>query len=363
MVRLRPGSLRALLACLRESYALCDLAAFPRHIVRALQDIVRADWVWYNEANPTKGRIDWVIEPLDTLPGAKRVFAECMHEHPYLLDSSRVQNGCTWRLSDALPRGPFHRLKLYNEFYRRRGIEHQLGIKLTASQSLVIAVGVNRGPQDSDFSEDDKLCLNLLGPHLVAAYRNAEALTELRTDLEHVGRIEDLNRALVIVRRGQVQWISPRAQQLLELYFGRRSRRSNALPEVLQLWMTHGQGLLAHGDYVSLARRPFVIEGAECCLRVRVLSYAGQSLLLLDERPRDLEPSVLARLGLTKRETDVLVWVARGKSNGDIATILGARPATVAKHLEHVFRKLGVETRTAAAARAFEVANLERQDG
>ncbi|MEZ5729046.1 MAG: helix-turn-helix transcriptional regulator [Burkholderiaceae bacterium] len=53
---------------------------------------------------------------------------------------------------------------------------------------------------------------------------------------------------------------------------------------------------------------------------------------------------------LTPRESEVLVWVARGKTNRDIADILGMSPRTVNKHLEHVFEKLGVETRTAAAA-------------
>ena len=55
-------------------------------------------------------------------------------------------------------------------------------------------------------------------------------------------------------------------------------------------------------------------------------------------------------MGLTERETEVLTWVAEGKSNRDIGTILGIKSATVKKHLEHIFQKIGVETRTAAVA-------------
>lgn len=55
---------------------------------------------------------------------------------------------------------------------------------------------------------------------------------------------------------------------------------------------------------------------------------------------------------LTAREAEVLYWVVKGKINRDIGDILGASPATVKKHLERVFAKLGVETRTAAAAMA-----------
>jgi DNA-binding CsgD family transcriptional regulator len=52
---------------------------------------------------------------------------------------------------------------------------------------------------------------------------------------------------------------------------------------------------------------------------------------------------------LTQRETEVLKWVRQGKSNKEIAVVLGIEPKTVAKHLERIFKKLGVENRTAAA--------------
>ncbi|GKT23154.1 hypothetical protein AVHM3334_10720 [Acidovorax sp. SUPP3334] len=60
----------------------------------------------------------------------------------------------------------------------------------------------------------------------------------------------------------------------------------------------------------------------------------------------------LPPVALTRRETEVLSWIAKGKTNRDIADILGMSPRTVNKHLEHIFEKLGVETRTAAAALA-----------
>jgi DNA-binding CsgD family transcriptional regulator len=55
---------------------------------------------------------------------------------------------------------------------------------------------------------------------------------------------------------------------------------------------------------------------------------------------------------LTPREREVLRWVAAGKTDRDIAAILGISPRTVHKHLQHIYEKLGVETRTAAAMRA-----------
>lgn len=56
---------------------------------------------------------------------------------------------------------------------------------------------------------------------------------------------------------------------------------------------------------------------------------------------------------LTRREREILAWVARGKTNGEIAGILYVAPGTVRKHLDNVFAKLGVGNRAAAVARAF----------
>jgi DNA-binding NarL/FixJ family response regulator len=68
----------------------------------------------------------------------------------------------------------------------------------------------------------------------------------------------------------------------------------------------------------------------------------------------DAKPEQLESLGLTPREAEVLFWVARGKTNDEIATVLGIGLTTVKKHLESTFAKLGVENRTAAAAMALE---------
>jgi DNA-binding NarL/FixJ family response regulator len=65
-------------------------------------------------------------------------------------------------------------------------------------------------------------------------------------------------------------------------------------------------------------------------------------------------PAMLEKLGLTPREAEVLFWVAQGKTNPEIATILGIGLTTVKKHLEATFAKLGVENRTSAAAMALE---------
>jgi DNA-binding CsgD family transcriptional regulator len=63
----------------------------------------------------------------------------------------------------------------------------------------------------------------------------------------------------------------------------------------------------------------------------------------------------LESLGLSPRESEVLGWVAQGKTNAEVAELCGMSVRTVQKHLEHIFQKLGVESRTAAARKALEL--------
>ncbi len=114
------------------------------------------------------------------------------------------------------------------------------------------------------------------------------------------------------------------------------------------------EGFAAGGiDYVTKPIRPDeVLARVAAHLRTaRTLQTArnapGAAQSLDDEQVRE---ALAARFQLTGREVEVLHWVACGKTNRDIGDILGLSPRTVNKHLEHVYVKLGVETRTAAAA-------------
>jgi DNA-binding CsgD family transcriptional regulator len=99
------------------------------------------------------------------------------------------------------------------------------------------------------------------------------------------------------------------------------------------------------------------IQRGSKVLTVHLLSPAesAEHRLLLTESDQKLHAQPLQRLGLTKREAEVLLWICQGKRNCEIAAILGTSERTVGKHVEGILRKLGVETRTAAAIKAFEV--------
>ena len=80
-----------------------------------------------------------------------------------------------------------------------------------------------------------------------------------------------------------------------------------------------------------------------------LFSYAETNLFFLEREKKVPDAAELRKFGLSKRESEVLAWVAQGKTNGEIATILNLNLGTVKKHVEHIFAKLGVETRIAAA--------------
>jgi DNA-binding NarL/FixJ family response regulator len=91
------------------------------------------------------------------------------------------------------------------------------------------------------------------------------------------------------------------------------------------------------------------------------LKRSEQQLTSGSLTPNFDSPEPLHALGLTPRVAEVLLWVAQGKTNADIATILGISEWTVKKHVLEIFEKLGVETRTAAGLRAIEVLSSRRE--
>ena len=99
---------------------------------------------------------------------------------------------------------------------------------------------------------------------------------------------------------------------------------------------------------------PLVRRHEDRALYISLLGRSGQAVLLLlrEEDPRRARQALARDFALSGREAEVLVWVAYGKTNADIATILDMSPRTVNKHLEHIFLKMGVETRSAATALA-----------
>ncbi len=96
---------------------------------------------------------------------------------------------------------------------------------------------------------------------------------------------------------------------------------------------------------------PEVVVVAGFSVEASACQYPNEYLLLLQRDDAQWTPELLReRLKLTFREAEILMWIARGKTNKEIGIILTTSPRTVNKHLEHIFEKLGVSTRAAAVA-------------
>ncbi|MGJ4902351.1 response regulator transcription factor [Bradyrhizobium sp. HKCCYLRH2060] len=175
---------------------------------------------------------------------------------------------------------------------------------------------------------------------------NARMTQSARAALDVSGRF-----LLAVNREGRLMWATPQAQKLLSDSFGTADEL--VLPEALRLWLDQAQ----NGGGKAAASIPDHPE-----LRLYYMGGAGPNEFLLrlaKESSGELPKEFSSEFGLTTREGEVLSWLSKGKTNRDIAQILGLSPRTVDKHLEQIYAKLGVENRTAAAAIATGVTRRE----
>jgi DNA-binding NarL/FixJ family response regulator len=158
-----------------------------------------------------------------------------------------------------------------------------------------------------------------------------EAEVALRLDAEEQ-LAASLDRAVIVLGRGGERLFATHlANDLLAKYFP-----AGAPPAL------GGGGRFARG------------EGALCVRRFTEAGRDDTLLLVLEEEHAPPGPSALLVLGITPRQAEVVYWVAQGKSNAEIATILDTSPRTIDKHMERIFERLGLENRASLIITASE---------
>jgi DNA-binding response OmpR family regulator/DNA-binding CsgD family transcriptional regulator len=172
---------------------------------------------------------------------------------------------------------------------------------------------------------------------------NARLTQSARAALDVSGRY-----LLAVNSEGKIMWATPQAQKLLSDALSSGSDDDVVLPDPIPLWLDQAR----KGKAGSKATIMTALPGNDQ-LRLQFMGRLGANEFLLrlakdsgSETPTEFS----SELGLTTREGEVLSWLAKGKTNRDIAQILGLSPRTIDKHLEQIYSKLGVENRTAAAA-------------
>jgi DNA-binding NarL/FixJ family response regulator len=319
----------ALLEVVGELDRLDDQLAFPPRFLQLLAQLLHSRAAAYSVLDRRNGRgvlgVEWDDgdEFVDFGPSdGDEQYMRLRGSHPVCSYRERTGNWATpYTVSDFVPQREFRRTAIWNEVYRDAGINYWLDMGLSVERETSrVFIFAN---ESRDFGARERLLLSLLAPHLerrAAAVRTATAAVEALAAVEEAaGEARDV---VLASARGTIEFASARSRALLSAYFG---TTNGTLPAAL----------LGGGTVVA--------RGESGRLTVRVARVDGLLVLLLGEDDDRVE-------ALTPRQRDVLGGVAAGLTDIQIGERLGVAPATVGKHLEAIYERLDVHTRTAAAA-------------
>jgi len=335
-VELSGADLRAALGFVHRISSALDPDEFADETMRGLSELVPCDYVSYVETNPGAGRAMAMTEPREAMfPEAPAALARNLDGHPLVKYYAETGEIRALLMSDFLTNRQFRGSRLYDELFRPAETDYLLSAVLPVPAGLVVGFSLHR--KTPDFSERDRALVDLLQPHLAQAYERSLLRSAVGAVDEAASRGDP--RLVVLGLDGSVLWSTPDADATLERYFG-SPESGRRLPVAVAIWLDAG----CPGPLVSAS------DGH----RLRVDSLGGRpAALLLTERAASPSVHTLRGLGLSKREAEVLGLVAQGQTNAEIARLLSVSAGTVKRHLENLYAKLGVHTRTAAAAAAW----------
>jgi DNA-binding CsgD family transcriptional regulator len=310
-----------------------DLDSFRAGIGPEIRRLVACDIASYNEIHSATGEAFSLLDPGDAFTNAAtEAFGRFMGQNPLVAYEQINNDGRAVKFSDFISRRELHRLELYEFVYRELETEYQMAIALPASNGAIIGLALNRTKRD--FSESDRELLDLLRPHAAAAHRR---LTERAQILRALTEHEHKGRSGVLLLEGEsLSYATDGAIALIpDLAAGR-------LPTVVRGWaldpLARRTDLTLHSAWGRLTAH-FVPHHEADRKDAILLQLGPASTEGLDEAPE-----------LTERQAEILELVALGMSNQQIANATSLSPRTVEKHLERIYRQLGVSSRTEAVA-------------
>jgi DNA-binding CsgD family transcriptional regulator len=330
-----------------ESFASSGLERLPQLVASEVTTLSICDLV--------RGRRTVFSTPARAFSAAERAsFDAHFHEHPLVLYHSTTPGGTTHRISDSLPHSKFRETPLYNDYYRAIGIDHVMALPLYVDRRFLVSFVFNRKRRDFDTAERD--ALDVLRPQLAALFGQAVSQERTRSLLAQLDSLAATGGWSAIEMDGE--------RRVLRASDATRERIAACwpdwncivgvrLPEAVDRWIR--ERLERAEDLAgAVASGSLTVGRGGRALRVRLVPNPamGGGYLLFVSLAVDADfPLSAAGAALTPREREVLQWAAAGKTNIEIAATLEMSPRTVEKHFEHVFDKLGVETRTAAVMR------------
>jgi DNA-binding CsgD family transcriptional regulator len=218
----------------------------------------------------------------------------------------------------------------------------------------------------NEWTERDRLILNLIQPHISQAHQSVRNLHWLDQQIDRLNEIFDCTGVILLDEQGYVEQISAQAACWLYDYCP-TAYYSRQLPEPLHTWFINQLTQLnSQVNVLSPSLPPTVplrIKQENRQLTIRFNANLGRRqyvLLLTEEQSLSLQ-TAFELLGLTQREAEVLFRATQGLDNKAIAAQLNINVSTVRKHLENIYLKLQVSSRTEAVTRSLEQVGLMNQ--
>lgn len=331
--RLDTRDVRRLVDAVAEIGSLTDAEPFPAHTITLLGELIPADSIEYSEIHHVERGSYNVGRAGDFTDGPdNETFFRIRLLFPFLTHE-RARPSEAMRMSDLLTLREFHRLEIYSEWYRPWHAEHTLQLCLSAHPGQSGSFGFDQ--QSRDFSERDRLLLDLLRPHLISRHKNCRLQRRAASSLAKVARSGADPGVLILERGGRIKFTQRSVRRLLDDY----------LPND-----DHGFAPRRVREWIADAERAdeLVIDGPDGQLVVSAAGHDSSAKIVLLLHERHAGPTLSERL--TRRERDVLDLVGEGKSNAEISRLLWVQPSTIRKHLENAYAKLNVNSRTQAIA-------------
>jgi DNA-binding CsgD family transcriptional regulator len=318
----------ALLEVVAELDRLDDPLPFPPRFLRLLAQLVGTGESNYCELDRRNERLvsdTWWCNGKESVDGpsdeAGNPYWRLRDSHPVCSYRERTGDWTTAHtVSEFATQRAFRRTAMWDELYRLEGINYWLDIGLPPREGVTRVFIFTHGTRD--FGDRERLLLQLLEPHLERRAAEVEAragAVEALATVEDAG--EGVHDVVLATTRATIEFASPRSRALLARYL---HVSNGTLPAAILTGTT-------------------VVRGEGGRLTIRTARVGTLVVLLLGED--DLRAD-----RLTARQREVLAGVASGLTDVEIAERLGIAPATVGKHLESIYERLGVHTRTAAAA-------------
>jgi DNA-binding CsgD family transcriptional regulator len=201
------------------------------------------------------------------------------------------------------------------------------------------------------FTERDRLVLNLLQPHFIQAYQTVCQFQQLQQEVTQLKQSLEQTGVIFLDNWGQVKLMTSQAGIWLQSYF-QSNGGFNQLPEQLASWVKHQLDRIKTSKDISCPCLPLHLQqqNRQLTIRLAVDRPGEQYLLLLAEEQILSWLTAIQLLGVSKKEAEVLSYMIQGQDNKAIAAQMNVNISTVRKHLENIYRKLGVKSRTEAIA-------------